>query len=95
MAKFRPKQTMTPKCPLLLRNIVETLFPRQPNNTSGQDSTGTSEAELVSLDELIAISGTLNEKKTPGPDNIPKKELKIAIHTKTKIFNILFDACLL
>ncbi|KAL7723844.1 hypothetical protein ACLKA6_010353 [Drosophila palustris] len=78
---IRGQDSLRVTCPILLRSIVETLFPQHAE----QDVSFASRLEPwqpISVDEVKSATKRIGDRKAPGPDGIPNKALKLAISTR-------------
>ena len=95
MAKVKGRRAPTEKCPVLLKTIIETLFPHQdPWWTLAETPTENANVPTVTVDEIICACRKVGEKKAPGPDEIPNGALKTAIECNPSLFAELMQACL-
>lgn len=96
MSKVRGQKTPQVRCPVILRNIVENLFPQRPTTITTNIVREIDEEIIpeVTVDELIVACRRIKEKKTPGPDGVPNKALKAAIHRRPDIFVRTMQKCL-
>lgn len=82
-------------CPIMLRNIITTLFPEHPLGSPIQTRyNGNDAIPNISLDELKAACLKIGDSKAPGPDGIPNVALKSAITTRPDLFLHVFQSCI-
>lgn len=83
------------RCPAMLKNITQTLFPRHPVITVvGVREVNVSEIPVITELELSEACKRIGDNKTPGPDGIPNKALKTAIGVRPDMFRHAFQNCL-
>lgn len=79
----------------LLQNIVNTLFPTQPDLIPARTSLrNTINFSPVTEDEVIEVVKKFGVNKAPGPDGIPNIALKLAARTQPDMFADLYNSCL-
>lgn len=82
-------------CPIMLRNIITTLFPYRPAvATEAQGSLADEAIPDITWEELQQASMRIGDSKAPGPDGIPNVALKLAINGRKDIFMETFQKCL-
>ncbi|KAL7724943.1 hypothetical protein ACLKA6_002307 [Drosophila palustris] len=87
---IRGQDSLRVTCPILLRSIVETLFPQHAE----QDVSFASRPESwqpISVDEVKSATKRIGDRKAPGPDGIPNKALKLAVSTRPEYLGVLLD----
>lgn len=78
-------------CPVLLKDVVETLFSAQQMQARGEHPSGSLEPPaFLPVDALQRFGNA----KAPGLDGILNRSLKGAKKLKTKYFTDLFNKCL-
>ena len=85
----------TERCPIMLRRIVEGLFPQHepavwPSAPQAIDTV----IPIVTLEELRDATTRMKEDKAPGPDGIPNVALKVAIQEYPDMFRKTMQKCL-
>uniref|UniRef100_A0A034VIB1 Putative 115 kDa protein in type-1 retrotransposable element R1DM n=1 Tax=Bactrocera dorsalis TaxID=27457 RepID=A0A034VIB1_BACDO len=85
-----------PTCPSLLRNVVETLFPKQSQEggSISLEKAEPTDAAPVNVLEVLQAAERFGNSKAPGLDGIPNKVLKLTVKYKPKPFVELFTRCL-
>ena len=84
----------SPTCPVLLKRLVEMLFPQQPSceiPLEGRDD------EIIppgTIEELRKACAKVGNLKCPGLDGIPNIALKAAIKAKPDTFLNMYTRCL-
>lgn len=95
MTKIKGDRSPQIMCPILVRNVVETLFPTRPlTHFNIERIIQADTIPQVTEREILAASRRIGDKKTPGPDGIPNIALKLAINTRPDMFAKGFNACL-
>jgi len=92
MSKLKPVSAV-PTCPILMDNIVSSLFPQRPV-TKSASKIEIDDVPLFTIDELMFASRRIPNKKAPGPDYIPNVALKAAILEKPEEFLEVYNSCL-
>ena len=89
---------MTKSMKILLRNVVETLFPIQSNereNVEVDGSAGSTDAIApVTDNEVILAAERFGNAKAPGLDGIPNRALKMAIKHCVRTFAEVYKSSL-
>lgn len=94
MARLKGKKSAQITCPILIRNIIETLFPKGDPYVDTVYNRNTSTPDPIEEREILKLCSKIGDKKAPGLDGIPNNALKIAIKTRPHLFARLFDQCL-
>lgn len=95
MARLKGTRAPELSCPLLLRQIVSTLFPRHLQHRGPEARERRSYSiTRVAAEEIIDIVRNVGDTKAPGPDFIPNQALKLAILNATDLFAEIFNQCL-
>lgn len=94
MAKLKSSSRSAPTCPMLLRKIVRTLFPHQPNLRAQTTLLRSEDVAPIEMEELLAACRKIGDNKAPGPDGIPNVALKLAVRTSPEIFLEMYNECL-
>ncbi|KAM8702009.1 hypothetical protein ACLKA7_000210 [Drosophila subpalustris] len=90
---IRGQDSLRVTCPILLRSIVETLFPQHAEQ--GVSFASRLESwQPISVDEVKSATKRIGDRKAPGPDGIPNKALKLAISTQPEVFVNIFNKIL-
>ena len=87
MSKIRGDKGQMPTCPVLLKAVVETLFPAQQTQARGEQPSDNPEPPLflpVDDNEIVQASERFGNVKASGLDGIPNGALKTAIKVKKK-----------
>lgn len=97
MSKIRGGKSQAPSCTLLMRKIVDTLFPLHPviPPYELQTTVNHDEQPILTHKEVILAAERFENNKTPGLDGIPNRVLKIALRHNTAPFTDLYTKCLL
>ena len=94
-SKLKGERSQPPTCPVLLQNIVSTLFPEQHEQLHQRDTPVAGEViPEVSIDELLRACNRVGNNKASGPDGIPNIALKTAIKERPEMFTELYTQCL-
>lgn len=96
MAKLRSCTLAPPTCPILVKRIVRTLFPQQPEITYCEEGPANQDLEVPTIteEELVKAYSRIGDRKAPGPDGIPNVALKTALRSKPEVFLETYNACL-
>jgi hypothetical protein len=99
MAKLKGQSFRKETCPVKLKGIVETLFPKHDETgwANQQHSNGRvviNRESPISNSELIDIAKKLKPRKAPGPDGIPNEALKILVKRFPSVFRDTLQKCL-
>ena len=95
MTKIKGVKVSQPTCPVLLRNIVCELFPTVMEiECLENEPAQTENIPRITPDELRQACAKIKNGKTPGPDGIPNKVLKLAMEKFPEIFLQVFNQCL-
>lgn len=96
MSKLKGKKTPAVRCPTMLKNIVETLFPQSPTMTVTHISREADAEPIPTITEveLREACKKIKDRKTPGPDGVPNKALKAAIQKRPDMFIKTMQKCL-
>ena len=92
MGKLKPRRQV-PSNPEAMLGIVTSLFPKQRELLPISFDTE-SDAETISLDELMEACERVKNQKAPGLDQIPNVALKTAIKFRPDIFLDIYNSCL-
>lgn len=93
--RIRAQKSPELTCATLLRTIVGTLFPHgQPFTSVSSDLRRDITIPAVTTGELLEACAKIGDRKTPGPDGIPNKALKVAIRHNPEVFRTTFQKCL-
>ena len=84
----------SPTCPVLLKRIVETLFPQQPSCEITLEGRDDEFIPPVTIEELRKACAKVRNLKCPGLDGIPNIALKAAIEAKPDTFLSIYTRCL-
>ena len=72
MAKIKGKSSPSLTCPIILREIIKTLFPPEDEpNMVVQRTFKPDEVPAVREDEVLETESSIGQKKAFGPDGIP------------------------
>lgn len=95
MSKLKGARSPQLTCPMMLKRIVETLFPSRATLSFNIERTIDEETvPSVSNEEIILASKRIGDKKAPGPDGIPNKAFKMAVEKRPEIFAKTMEKCL-
>lgn len=84
------------KCPIMLREIVQTLFPpHAPRRYARQDNTIATDVIIeVTAEEILEAAKRVGASKASGPDNIPNIATKEALKRRPELFANIMQTCL-
>ncbi|KAH8314619.1 hypothetical protein KR067_011443, partial [Drosophila pandora] len=91
MKKMKGQEYLRPTCPILLRKIVESLFPKHPPKREILIAGDAEPFTPVSEEEVRSYAKKIGARKTPGPDGIPNAALKQAMEEKPEVFAETFN----
>lgn len=95
MTKIKAKKMPQEMCPMMLRKIVQTLFPshapRQHLLSLAIDSRDITE---VTIEEITDATKKVGSSKAPGPDGIPNIATKEALVCRPDLFASIMQSCL-
>lgn len=95
MTKLKGYKSPQISCPMMLKTIVEHLFPRRPSSTCNIIREGTEEEiPAITTEELFRACRRVGDRKAPGPDGIPNTALKTAVQKRPDIFKATLQKCL-
>lgn len=94
MKKLPCYRQPAPSCPILLRCIVEELFPAQDYVPDQLLLELDEEVPSVTTEEVLRAVGKFGDQKAPGPDGIPNRVLKTAVALHPEALRLLYEACL-
>ena len=95
MKKLNAHKQTTPQSASVLRNIVSTLFPKQPEFMRTFYRMDLRDPlPVVTAHEVLKATSCLQDGKSPGPDGIPNVALKCAVKHAPDTFADVFTACL-
>ncbi len=94
MKKMKGQEYVRPTCPILLRKIVESLFPKHPPKREILIDGGAEPFTPVSEEEVKSYARKIGTRKTPGADGITNAALKQAMEKKPGVFAETFNKCL-
>ena len=86
MKRLKSQAMPSPTCPVLLKRIVEMLFPQQPSCKIRLEGRDDEIIPPVTLEELRKACAKVANLKCPGLDGIPIIVLKSAIEAKPGTF---------
>ncbi|XP_017477016.1 PREDICTED: putative 115 kDa protein in type-1 retrotransposable element R1DM [Rhagoletis zephyria] len=91
----RLKASVRPQvlCPNKLETIIKALFPMQPSFAREIFPATMFEFPMVSTEEVLLAAKRFKDKKSPGPDAIPNRVLKLAVAANPKVFVDSFNEC--
>lgn len=95
MSKVKGKRSPALTCPVMMRAIVEELFPNSPEVAT--DIAWQNEEVYVPpllTDELLKACAKIGNNKAPGPDGIPNRALKAAVKKRPVLFAGTMQKCL-
>lgn len=93
MSQIKGPKAPQPTEPLLMHQIVTTLFP-PGGERSAYVPISIGEIPAVTTDEILSVVKRISDKKAPGLDGIPNVALKAAMRANPDIFANIFTACL-
>ena len=82
MNRLKSQAMPSPTCPVLLKRIVETLFPQQPSCEIPLEDRDDEIIPPVIIEELRKACAKVGNLKCPGLDGIPNIAMKAAIESK-------------
>ena len=82
MKRLKSHAMPSPTCPVLLKRIVETLFPQQPSCEIPLERRDDEIIPPVTIEELRKACAKVGNLKCPELDGIPNIALKAAIEAK-------------
>lgn len=96
MARLKGPTTASPSSPVLLQQIVTTLFPKQPELTYGDVMLADHRLNVptISEEEMMKACSKIGDAKAPGPDGVPNVALKAAIRSRPELFLKTYNTCL-
>ena len=93
MKRLKSEAMPSPTCPVLLKRIVETLFPQQPSCEIPLEGRDDEIIPSVTIEELRQVCAKVGNLKCPGLDGIPNIALKAAIKAKPDTFLSMYTRC--
>ena len=94
MKRLKSQAMPSPTCPVLLKRIVETLFPQQPSCEIQLEERDDDVITPVTIEELRKACAKVGNHKCPGLDGIPNIALKAAIEAEPDTFLSMYTRCL-
>ena len=94
MKRLKSQAMPSPTCPVLLKRIVETLFPQQPICEIQLQERDNEAIPPVTIEELRKEFTNVGNHKCPGLNGIPNIALKAAIEAKSDTFLSMYTKCL-
>lgn len=92
--KLKSQVTQRITCPVELRKIVVALFPQCPRVQLERPPLDSEHISPVTIEELTTATKQFGDQKTPGPDGIPNKVLKLAVAARPQEFADTYTCCL-